>query len=108
MAAEAAEELFEEDGTTYKLNLSAKPSEQNGGYQGVQKKGNTYYAKITPAPGAAQQFIPNVACKTAQLAALGIAKYWAAPYPIEKKDPDRAGKGFGKVRRLKKRLAAPC
>ena len=88
-----------DDGITYELKLAANPTPNNGGYMGVVQQGNLYYAKITLAKGAGQMVIPGGGCSTPREAALRIAKYWASPYPIHKKAPERAPKGAAKVRR---------
>lgn len=46
-----------------------------------------------------QQFIPGAACKTPAEAVLRLAKFVAAPFEIEKQDPDRARKGESKKAR---------
>ena len=100
-------ELFNDGGVDYELQLSKKPSEKNGGYVGVVKQGNLFHGKLTLSRGAGQTMLPGDGCKTAQEAALRIAKYKAAPFLIPKKNPDRAPKGENKekVRRFVRRTA---
>ena len=86
------------DGVMYELQLSTAPSEKNGGYVGVVKQGNHFHAKITIFKGDGQTMLPGNGCCTAKEAALRLAMYKAEPYEIEKKNPDRAAKGNGKVR----------
>ena len=107
MAADGDVELFEDGGVTYELKLSKKPSARNGGYEGVVKQGRLFYAKPTLKRGAGQTMLPDGGFGSAQQAALKIAKYWLAPYVVEKKNPDRAGKGKGKVRRQPCRTPVP-
>ena len=66
---------------------------------GVQRrKAGQYHAKVkVDGMTDGQQFVPGKFCKTAQEAGLRYAKYMANPYPIVKKDPDRAEKGHGKA-----------
>ena len=90
-------ELLEFGGVTYELKLSNKPSENNGGYVGVVKQHNLFHAKITIYKGEGQTMLPGPGCVTAQDAALRLAMYAADPYDIEKKNPERAAKGEGKV-----------
>ena len=91
-------ERVEHDGVIYELELSNKPSLQNGGYVGVFKPGNHYHSKITIFKGEGQTTLPGPGCKTAKEAALRLAMYKEEPYEIEKKNPDRAAKGASKVR----------
>ena len=42
--------------------------------------------------------LPGAGCDTAQETALRLAIYAAAPYEIDKKNPNRAEKGAAKVR----------
>ena len=100
-------ELFNDGGVDYELQLSKKPSEKNGGYVGVVKQGNLFHGKLTLSRGAGQTMLPGDGCKTAQEAALRIAKYRAEPYLIPTKNPERAAKGESKakVRRLVRRTA---
>ena len=93
---DGAVELFNDGGVDYELLLSKKPSENNGGYMGVVKQGNLFHGKVTLARSAGQTMLPGDGCKTAQEAALRIAKYKAAPFLITKKNPDRAPKGENK------------
>ena len=86
------------EGVTYELPLSSTPSDKNGGYVGVVKQGNHFHAKITIFKGEGQTMLPGSGCLTAQEAAIRLAMYKAEPYEIEKKNPDRAAKGAGKVR----------
>ena len=83
-------ERVEHDGVIYELELSNKPSLQNGGYVGVFKPGNHYHSKITIFKGEGQTTLPGPGCKTAKEAALRLAMYKEEPYEIEKKNPDRA------------------
>lgn len=100
MQAASDVELLEDGGITYELTRSRKPSANNGGYEGVVKQGNLFHAKLTLARGGGQTVLPGDGLNTPQEAALRIAKYKLAPYEIEKKNPYRAAKGEGKVRRL--------
>ena len=71
-------------------------NERGGGYLSVvQPRDGEYHAKVSVDGG--QHMLPGPACKTPQEAALRLAKYEAAPFPIIKKDPDRAAKGDGRV-----------
>ena len=98
MAAAAVEqpaELLEDGGVMWRLKLSKK-NKNGGGYLNVvEPRPGEFHAK--PKIGGKQETLPGGACKTAKEAALRFAKYEASPYPIIKKDPDRAAKGFGKV-----------
>ena len=78
---------------TSQLALSSKSAT---GYKCVveERKGE-FHAKITPVRGGGQAFLPGGACKTAQEAALRLAKYKANPQPIEVKK--RAADGTVKV-----------
>ena len=93
-----AVERVELNGVTYELQLSSKPSPNNGGYVGVVKQGRLFHAKITIYKGEGQVMLPGAGCNTAQEAAVRLAIYAAAPYEIDKKNPNRAEKGAAKVR----------
>ena len=93
-----AVERVELNGVTYKLQLSSKPSPNNGGYVGVVKQGRLFHAKITIYKGEGQTMLPGAGCDTAQEAALRLAMFKKAPYEIEKRRPDLAPKGAPKVR----------
>ena len=82
----------------WQLQLSEQPSVNNGGYVGVIKQRNIFLAKITIFRGEGQVVLPGAGCATAKEAALRLAMYKAEPYEIEKKHPDRAPRGKGKVR----------
>ena len=90
-------ERVEDDGIWYELPLSKKSSDNNGGYEGVFKPGNFFHSKVTLSKGGGQTTLPGQGCRTAREAALRIAKFKAAPYEIEKKNPERDPKGEGKV-----------
>ena len=110
--APAGVELAVEGGITYELKLSAKPSDNNGGYEGVVKAGNLFHAKPTLERGGGQTMLPGTGenagkgCRTAREAALRIAEYKAAPYPLVKKE--RAPKGDAKVRLASPHSPRPC
>ena len=93
-------ERVEDDGTWYELPKSKKPSESNGGYEGVVKPGRLFHAKTTLARGGGQTMLPGAGFATAREAALELAKFKAKPFEIEKNNPARAkkGEGNGKVR----------
>ena len=57
--APAGVELAVEGGITYELKLSAKPSDNNGGYEGVVKAGNLFHAKPTLERGGGQTMLPG-------------------------------------------------
>ena len=57
-------ERVEADGTWYELPLSAKPSNQNGGYAGVFKPagGKLFHARTTLTPGGGQTVLHGAGC----------------------------------------------
>ena len=108
LATNGMMERVEDGGTVYELPRSKKPSDRNGGYEGVVKQSNLFHAKATLKKGDPQTMLPGPGCATAKEAALRLAKFRAAPYPIVKKDPDRAPKGGGKVRAASLQPSAPA
>ena len=98
-------ELLLEDGTTWQLKRG--PNKKGEGYLGVaQPRTGEFHARVNVAGMTdGQQLVPGKACKTAQEAALRYAKYMAAPFPIRKKNPDRAEKGHAKVSCVPSRAA---
>ena len=90
------ERLAGPDGAMYDL---AQSSSSKTGYKNVvELRPGQFHAK--PSVGGKQVQLPGEACKTAQEAALRLAVYMTNPYPITTKNPGRAARGEGTVRRL--------
>ena len=68
------------------------------GYLGVIKVRNEYHAKVAVDPWPApQRTLPGKGCASPREAAIRLARYRAAPYPLPPKK-ERRKRGQGKVR----------
>ena len=92
-------EVSSPGGTDWRLKHSPVNTRGEGWLGVAQLRPGQFHAKVNVEGFTdGQQFVPGGYCKTSQEAALRYTKYMAAPYPITKKDPERADKGKGRVR----------
>jgi len=80
------------------LLLVRSDAPKGTGYQSVKKIHDKYYSKVTVEPWPApQRTLPGGGFKTAREAAIHLARYLAAPYPLPVKREQRP-RFKGKVR----------
>ena len=78
-------EPYDDNGVVYQLEKSS--ASQTGYLHVVEPRPGQFHAKLKLPGETRQSFLPGAACKTAQEAALRVAKYKADPEAYVKPEP---------------------
>ena len=78
-------EPYDDNGVVYQLEKSS--ASQTGYLHVVEPRPGQFHAKLKLPGETKQSFLPGAACKTAQEAALRVAKYKADPQALVKSEP---------------------